>query len=274
MNDKSLLSELKDMFVLGRDMPAARWRQRMEGKAFQALANRLVWQSDGARFMPGDSFVPEGPVSLAHPVELDAEEILRWRARLSEREITQPFRQMRESVVLADGQLPGKARQVQSAGERYRMLDRYCHYHLPLSDVQDLKSEGFQFIVRHRFDRDRWRKAEIQVVNIVTPAGILYECRPDAKIEKLSAEDDVSLILGPFYPFEGVRLRTLNHAAAALEEQLIPEMAERDALDMLLPHLPGMPVKRMKRLLGLCDGEGKTAAMLSRLIALEEVARS
>ena len=169
---------------------------------------------------------------------------------------------------------PGKARQVQSAGERYRMLDRYCHYHLPLSDVQDLKSEGFQFIVRHRFDRDRWRKAEIQVVNIVTPAGILYECRPDAKIEKLSAEDDVSLILGPFYPFEGVRLRTLNHAAAALEEQLIPEMAERDALDMLLPHLPGMPVKRMKRLLGLCDGEGKTAAMLSRLIALEEVARS
>ena len=112
------------------------------------------------------------------------------------------------------------------------------------------------------------------MVNIVTPAGILYECRPDAKVQKLSAENGVSLILGPFYPFEGIRLRTLNHVAAVLEEKLIPEMVGRDALDMLLPHLPGMSAARMRRLLGLCDGEDRTAAMLRRLIAREEVAGS
>ena len=273
MSDKTLLSELRDMFVLGRDMPASRWRERMAGRAFQALANRLVWQADGARFLPGDGFAPEGPVSLAHPVELDADEILRWRRLLSERDIQQPFRQMFEPVVLVDGQLPGRAQPVQSAGERYKMLDRYGHYHLPLSAVPDLKKAGFQFITRQRFDRNRWRKAEIQVVNIVTPAGILYECRPDAKVEKLSSEDGVSLILGPFYPFEGIRLRTLNHAAAVLEECLIPEMVERDAQDMLLPHLPGMPAERMRELLGLCDAENQTAAMLKKLIAREEVSR-
>ena len=273
MSEKIVFSELQDMFVLGRDMSASRWRQRMEGKAFQTLANRLVWQADGARFLPGHGFVPEGPVSLAHPVELDAEEILRWRGLLSECDIQQPFRQMWESVVLVNGHLPGKTQQVQSAGERYKMINRYSHFHLPLSAVSDLKKAGFQFIVRQRFDRNKWRKAEIQVVNIVTPAGILYECRPDAKVGKLSAEDGVSLMLGPFYPFEGIHLRTLNHVAAALEECLIPEMVERDALDMLLPHLPGMPVAHMRDLLGLCDAEYQTAAMLNQLIAREEVAR-
>ena len=102
-----MIPELREMFVLGRDMSAARWRERMTDRAFRALANGLVWQADGARFLPGDGFAPEGPVSLAHPVELDAAEILRWRAILAERGIQQPFRQMWESVVLADGRLPG-----------------------------------------------------------------------------------------------------------------------------------------------------------------------
>ena len=272
MSEKSVISELWDMFVLGRDMPLRRWRESLEDRAFRRLADGLVWQADRICFLPGDGFVPEGPVSLAHPVELDAGEILRWRGVLAERGIAQPFQQMWEPVVLVNGSLPGKTQTVQSAGERYKMLNRYSHYHLPLTAVQDLKKEGFQFIVRQRFDRNRWRKAEIQVVNIVTPAGILYECRPDARVEKLSAENGVSLILGPFYPFEGIRLRTLNHVAAVLEEQLIREMVERDALDMLLPHLPGMSVECMKALLDLCDAADQTAGMFGRLIAREEVA--
>lgn len=272
MSEKTVISELRDMFALGRDMPALRWWERLEDKAFRRLADGLVWQADGVRFLLGDGFVPEGPVSLAHPVELDAAEILHWRGALSERCIPQPFRQMWEPVVLVNGRLTGKTQQVQSAGERYKMLNRYNHYHLPLNAVEGLKKEGFQFIVRQRFDRNKWRKAEIQVVNIVTPAGILYECRPDSMVEKLSAENSVSLILGPFYPFEGIRLRTLNHVAAVLEENLIPEMVGRDALDMLLPHLPGMPVERMKALLGLCDEENKSTGMLRRLIAREGVA--
>ena len=274
MSDKSILSELRDMFVLGRDMPALRWRKCLEDRAFHRLADGLVWQADGMRFLTGGGFVPEGPVSLAHPVEMDADEIMRWRGILAERGIDQPFRQMWESVVLVDGRLTGKTQQVQSAGEHYKMLNRYNHYHLPLTAVEGLKKEDFQFIVRQRFDRNRWRKAEIQVVNIVTPAGILYECRPDAKVGKLSAEGGISLILGPFYPFEGIRLRTLNHVAAVLEEKLIPEMVERDALDMLLPHLPGMPVERIKELVSLSDEEDQTAAMLRRLITREEVALS
>jgi len=53
---------------------------------------------------------------------------------------------------------------------------------------------------------------------------------------------------------------------------LIPEMVELDALDMLLPHLPNISMEHIKELLGLCDEENKTAAMLRRLIVREEVA--
>ena len=46
MSGSSMMAELHDMFVLGRDMPAELWRQRLEKRAFQALANGLVWQAD------------------------------------------------------------------------------------------------------------------------------------------------------------------------------------------------------------------------------------
>lgn len=264
--------ELKEKYIFGRDIFASRWQERMQNdEAFAKLAGRLVWQADGRRFVPGDGFIPEGPVSLAHPVELDAGEILRWRDHFKEKGITQPFRQMWEPVVLVDGKLPGKVTSVQSAGERYRMLDRYRGFHLPLSAVTALKKEGFRFIDRRRWDENKWQKAEIQVVNVVTPAGILYECRPDKRVKTLSDKSNASLQLGMFYPFEDIRLRTLNHAAAALEECLLDEITEMDALDMLLPHLPGMPMGRLRKLRGLCDEQDQTAAVLNRLIAREGV---
>ena len=278
---RQTLAELWEMFALGRDMPAARWTARIKGDAaFARPAARLVWQADGRRFMAGDGCAPEGPVSLAHPVELDADEILRWRALLAERKIRQPFRQMWEPVVLVNGRLPGRVTAVQSAGERYRMLDRYRGYRLPLSAMPALRKEGFRFIERRRWERGARRQAEIQVVNIVTPAGIFYECSPDRPITRLSAGSDARLDLGMFYPFGGVRLRALNHTAAAVEAYLIQDFVWRGALDMLLPHLPGMPAEELRALRARVgraspreggDPEG-VAALLDRLIAREEAA--
>ena len=270
MSGSAMMSELRDLFVLGRDMPAELWRQHLEKRAFQALANGLVWQADGTRFLPQDGFIPEGAVGLAHPVELDAEEILFWRRTLKARGIAQPFPQMWESVVLREGRLPGGVCSVESAGETWQMLDRYQSYCLPFAAIPSLEDEGFRFIVRRRWDEKGWRWAEIQVVNVVTPAGILYECRPDAKVETLREDGDLALNLGLFYPFDGSRLRTLNHAAAVLERQLIPEMLEWDALDMLLPHLAAMPSADLEKLRGLCPEEGETARLLQRLAARKE----
>ena len=134
----------------------------------------------------------------------------------------------------------------------------------------ELKKEGFQFIVRQRFDRNQWRKAEIQVVNIVTPAGILYECRPDAKVKKLSPENGVSLILGPFYPFEGTRLRTLNHVAAVMERHFIRQMAEEDDLEMLQAHLPGMTPEELDEIRPVYPEDGYIDELLTRLAHREE----
>ena len=133
----------------------------------------------------------------------------------------------------------------------------------------------FRFVERRRWERGARRQAEIQVVNIVTPAGIFYECSPDRPITRLSAGSDARLDLGMFYPFGGVRLRALNHTAAAVEAYLIQDFAWRGALDMLLPHLPGMPAEELRALRARVgraspreggDPEG-VAALLDRLIA-------
>ncbi len=278
--DSTVSDELMTMFTLGRDMSAVRWMERLcKDAGFLSSAQKLIWQTGGHRFSldgktcrlaDGRVFTPDNPVGLAHPVLLNADEILFWRGWLNKAGIHQPFRQMWEPVVLKDGRLPGRIRCVQSAGESYKMLDRYRHFHLPLNAMTELEKHGFRFVSRQRWDRNQWRMAEIKVVNIVTPAGIFYECALDERTDSLSAKSSASLILNMFHPFEGIRLCTLNHVAAALEEHLIPEFIERDALEMLLPHLPGMSVERLKELLQACNESGETAALLRRLIKRKE----
>ena len=274
MSKRTNTPNLHDMFVLGGDMPAARWRELFSRRAFADKARRLVWQADGARFMPDDGFVPEGLVSLAHPVELDAPEILRWRKLLAERGIEQPFRQMGEPVVLKQGKLPGETRQVRSASEEFLMLDHFKDYNLTLSAMPALEKEGFRFITRQQWVEASGEFEEIRVVNIVTPAGILYNCKPLQRIEKLSNRPNSRLELNMFYPFEGVRLRTLNHVAATLEHYLLDEMAARDDIEKLRPNLPGMAVAELKRLLGCCPAGSETARLLNKLIKHEEAVGS
>ena len=272
MSSQTAISELHGMFVQGGAMTASRWRERLGEPAFREAAEGLIWQSDGRRFLPGDGFEPAGPVSLAHPVEMDAPEILHWRALLEARRIRQPFRQIREPVVLRNGRLPGRARKVQSEGESYAMTDRYRGFLLPLRAVDDLEREGFRFIERIRWAPDPSEEDEVEVAHVVTPAGILYKCETDIPVSSLFAGGlvDASLVLGMFWPFEGVRLRTLNHVAAVLEEFLIPEMIGRDALGMLLPHLPGQPLDVLHGWRAMCAPDGAAARMLDRLIDREE----
>lgn len=272
-------AELKDMFTLGRDMPAQRWLERLRAdEAYAALARRLLWQTDGRRYViEEDAFrgydsaliTPSGPVSLAHPVELDADEILFWRDLLTRRAIRQPFRQIWESVVLQGGRLTENTCAVRSAGEEYQMSDRYRSYVLPLAMIDKLKEEGFRFIARHRWDARKNRFEEIELVNIVTPAGILYECKPNMRMDSLDGKNG-GLVLNLFYPFEGVGMRTVNHTAAVLEDLLLEQFAARDDVAMLLPHLPGLAPQRLRMLRGHCKKTYRSAALLDRLIARKE----
>ncbi len=276
---EQLREELRQMFVTGSDLPAAVWKQRLQGRAFAQAAARLIWQSEGERFIlsgsrcldrKGQCFSPEGPVGLAHPVELDAEEILHWRGWLAAEEIPQPFRQMGEPVVLREGTLPGGRCTVTSAGAEYEMLDRYRGYRLDLDALPPLAEDGFRPVCRSRWDEDAFRMAEIERVNLITPAGILYGCRPLQKMETLEPKGRRSLALGLFYPLPGTRLRVLNHTAAVLEDRLLDQCARKNDLDMLLPHLPGMAPDRLRGLLDKTRERSKTRAFLERVLAREE----
>ena len=271
---------LEEMYAAGKDIPYSSWVVRLMDSDYAREALGLVWQADRRRFiltrcgdcvgMDGSVFEPAGPLSLAHPAELDAPEILYWRRRVREEGLAQPFRQMEEPIVLKDGCLPGTYRAVESAGTLYAMTDRYEGLQLPLSALPALKKAGYSFVTRRRWDEDLHRMAEIELVNLVTPAGVFYGCRPAGTIDTLEADGPLCLILHLFYPFPGVRMRTLNYTAAALEDCLLPQFAARDALDMLLPHLPGMTVPQLKKLLPCCRKGSAARAMVTRVISRKE----
>ncbi len=272
---------LRELFCTGRDLPLAVWQNRMRDPRFGWDALCLVWQSDGRRFSvsrggicrdaDGREMEPCGPVSLAHPVEMDAPEILKWRRWLKAERLGQPFRQMTEPVVLRDGFLPGEYRPVESAGLAYEMCARYEDYKLPLRHKDQLEKLGCRFAVRRRWDDAEHAWAEIEVVNIVTPAGILYECRPNQTMEALGASKNRGLQLRYFYPFTDVRLRVMNHVAATLETFLLSEALKRDDLELLLPHLACMEAEELRALHRKSAKASRCRAMLERILAREEV---
>ncbi|MDJ0942427.1 MAG: DUF4132 domain-containing protein [Kiloniellales bacterium] len=123
---KGLLSgqrwRLESLYLQDRRWPLAAWRARyLDHPLLANLSRRLIW-----RFVEGDDVVDAIPVekglvaadgracdwpgdsaevSLWHPLGTDAEEVLAWRDRLADLEITQPFKQAhREIYILTDAE--------------------------------------------------------------------------------------------------------------------------------------------------------------------------
>ena len=97
------------------------WRERyLDHPIVGVIARRLIWvfasaeKNTAAAFaggtlidVDGASFEPdeEAVVSLWHPIQVAMDDVLAWRARLTELEITQPFKQAhREIYVLTDAE--------------------------------------------------------------------------------------------------------------------------------------------------------------------------
>ena len=278
--DNPTLREIAQLLLTGHDLPLPAWQSRLQDPAFARIAQQLIWQSGGRRFtlspggrchaMDGSLCSPADAVSLAHPVELDAAEILHWRRWLRSEGITQPLLQMMEPVVLQGGRLPGGYQSVLSANAAYEMCDRYRGYQLPLSAIPSLEAMDCRFAVRHHWNGSSMWNSDIELVNVITPAGVLYGCRPSQPIKKLSADANGSLALNLLYPYPGVRLRTLNHVAAFLDARLLSQFLQRDALELLLPHLPGMEPEALRQLLQRSAGSPRCRAMLERVFARKE----
>lgn len=235
---------LEQLFISGDTIPAE-----------QALAVRfaswLVWESGGTRFVISkgrcyargmNSFVPEDSIRLAHPIEMDADEILCWRSYFDERGIEQPFCQMREAIVLSDGALAGNTSLCESAGTQYPMLDRYEGLELSESSFKLLSGAGFSMVVR-----DEYQTRRVKTAHIVTPFGVLYNCEPFQKDTRVR-HSIYKIKLGKLMLFENVKLRTLNHAACVLERLLLPEMILHGRLELILPHIECADAEELRRI--------------------------
>lgn len=117
--ERALLTQFFESgFVRPFAMPYAEWRERLLANDTAAgFARSLVWQA-GASFMLGDGDVAvdaagrplaigrDAPVSLWHPVDVEEDEREAWRARIVERKLRQPVRQVfREFYRPPDGDI-------------------------------------------------------------------------------------------------------------------------------------------------------------------------
>lgn len=108
---------IDSMFLLQKSWPVGPWRERyLDHPLVGTIARRLIWCVDGTpvlfldgtpRDVAGKS-VEHGQtaeITLWHPVGRSVEEIVGWRRRLEDLELTQPFKQAhREIYLLTDAE--------------------------------------------------------------------------------------------------------------------------------------------------------------------------
>jgi hypothetical protein len=108
---------LESLYLRDRSWPLEQWRERyLDHPLLAGMTRRLIWNFGGLAAIPvGGGFVgadgkPLEPaagatVSLWHPIDRPAADVLAWRRRLAALEITQPFKQAhREIYVLTDAE--------------------------------------------------------------------------------------------------------------------------------------------------------------------------
>lgn len=105
-------ARLDSLFLLNRNWSWLEFQQRyLKHPILGSLARRLIWQVGlrSALFTEVDAFDEQGQriepqqqdlISLWHPIGKQADSVLRWRNRLAELGIAQPFRQVHREVYL------------------------------------------------------------------------------------------------------------------------------------------------------------------------------
>lgn len=120
----TLTRSLEAVLAAGTTLPYRRWRDELAANGLGwSVVRRLIWQVPGPAgqwrtVLPtGDGFAgvtgtaepepgPDAEIRLWHPLDAPADEIARWRALLTERELRQPFKQaFREVYPLTPAEL-------------------------------------------------------------------------------------------------------------------------------------------------------------------------
>lgn len=95
--------------------PAEAWRRDyLNHRLVSTIARRLIWEIDGTACLYGDGSMRDvagnevavkGEVMLWHPLGRATQEVVDWRQRVEERQVTQPFKQAhREVYIVTDAE--------------------------------------------------------------------------------------------------------------------------------------------------------------------------
>ncbi len=106
-NRKSVLFE---DFLNAKSRPASEWKAAyIENPLLRAVASLLVWKQDESTFLltengaitaDGNAYeIKDSAITLAHPMEMSAEDLSVWQKHFVTRGIKQPFEQIWEPVV-------------------------------------------------------------------------------------------------------------------------------------------------------------------------------
>ncbi len=144
-NIKKIVKARKDLlfaaFLDGRNFPAERWiASYTKNPILNAVARLLVWDQKGETFTlspsglidsSGKSYeIGDPPIKLAHPMEMDAEDLDAWQKYFTSHGFKQPFAQVWEPV-----RRPEDVRE-----------DRFFGAELPLYRFQGQEKHGISLI--------------------------------------------------------------------------------------------------------------------------------
>ncbi len=127
-------------FLSGRSRAGEDWRASYPGNPLlRQVASLLVWSQDGHTFtlkggQPVDSkgaayTITDSPVTVAHPMEMERDDVERWQKYFATQGLRQPFAQVWEPVI--------DFSQVKE--------DRYSGIELPANQLRGREKHGIQF---------------------------------------------------------------------------------------------------------------------------------
>lgn len=273
----AMRNRIWEMYVFGTALLPEKWCIMAKNPEWKRMFRGLIWKNGNQQFILAEDNLlsPEGnrtlrnePLTIIHPVEMDAKDILSWERFIATQGIKPYFPQLGEPIVLKNGKLPGALRKVESMGKTYEMSKRYKGFRFPLSMTVPRFGEEYHFIIRKKW-KGHTCLDEIERVHIVTPAGIFYNCCPSCPMKTIRTAKNLFLTMNLFWPFQNIRIRTLNHVAATLERGMTEQFVLQDRLDLLLPHLRTFSVHEVEHFKSMVNGT-RTAAFLEDIISERE----
>ncbi len=218
---KNRSNVLFEDFLSGRERPADEWMQAyLNNPLLKMVASLLVWQQGKSTFTltdngaikadgSGYNIADNEAITVAHPMEMDADDVTAWQKYFTAHTLKQPFEQIWEPVIPADQIKPD--RYVGCAIPYYRFTGQEKRgIHVDAPAYRDYN--GYYNDIEFKFDV--W-DAEVKYIDKNIPNYEMYEC---FEIKSFSYK---------------TYNRHINHLVAYFDRATVWDRIRRDDVDVI-----------------------------------------